>query len=462
MNMSRLAKLYVGGVLSAGLLVAASTLWQPYSGLNPWVTFGALVTLATFAQLFKAEAPDHQLYYATPLFYFAGLFLLTPPLVVVLVVVPHLVEWVRERLRHGPHLRAWYLQPFNIAMYVIAGQAAFSLFTALWSGAADYSQPACLIAIFVAALTFGILNHGILGLALVLARGVSWRESGVLDIENVTTDLILLCLGSTVAAVWQISPLLISTTLAPLILMYRALKIPQLKHDALTDVKTGLYNAQHFNRALPLEFDKARRFNRPLSVVIADLDLLRNINNIYGHLAGDAVLAAIGQIIRKSIRDNDTAARFGGEEFVILLPDIGPGAALEIAERLRAAVEAARFEVATSSEPIHATLSLGVAHYPADALAPNELLHMADLAVYQAKLQGRNRVALAQEVPDGLKLEGAPSEERLANVYTSGAPAPASRPAVQHVAPAARGAADRMFPTTPSKSRNSLPWSLRN
>jgi len=136
-----------------------------------------------------------------------------------------------------------------------------------------------------------------------------------------------------------------------------------------------------------------------MSIIMADLDLLRDINNSYGHLAGDAVLKGIAEVFRKQLRHYDVPARFGGEEFAILLPETPPEQALEIAERIRRAVADRRFEVETSSEPIRATISLGVAGFPKDGTDPNELIHQADLAVYRAKLQGRNRVQGASSEP---------------------------------------------------------------
>jgi diguanylate cyclase (GGDEF)-like protein/putative nucleotidyltransferase with HDIG domain len=132
---------------------------------------------------------------------------------------------------------------------------------------------------------------------------------------------------------------------------------------------------------------------------MADLDLLREINNTYGHLAGDAVLKGIADVFRAELRHYDVPARFGGEEFSILLPETPPEQALEIAERIRRAVAARQFDVETSSEPIRATVSIGVAGYPKDAQDPNALIHQADLAVYRAKLQGRNRVLGASSEP---------------------------------------------------------------
>ncbi len=133
-----------------------------------------------------------------------------------------------------------------------------------------------------------------------------------------------------------------------------------------------------------------------MSLIMADLDLLRDINNSYGHLAGDAVLQGIAEIFRAQLRHYDVPARFGGEEFSILLPETPPDQALEIAERIRRAVAEREFEVETAAEPMRATVSIGVAAFPKDGSDANELIHQADLAVYRAKLQGRNRVLGAE------------------------------------------------------------------
>ncbi|MFL5945662.1 MAG: diguanylate cyclase, partial [Gaiellaceae bacterium] len=147
------------------------------------------------------------------------------------------------------------------------------------------------------------------------------------------------------------------------------------------------------------ELQRAQRFERPMSLIMADLDLLRDINNSYGHLAGDAVLKGIADVFRQQLRHYDVPARFGGEEFSILLPETPPEQAMEIAERIRRAVAQRTFDVETSSEPIRATVSIGVAAYPKDGNDANELIHQADLAVYRAKLQGRNRVLSASSEP---------------------------------------------------------------
>jgi diguanylate cyclase (GGDEF)-like protein/putative nucleotidyltransferase with HDIG domain len=234
----------------------------------------------------------------------------------------------------------------------------------------------------------------------------------------------MIYLGSIVAVLWGMNPFLIIPALLPLVLMYRALTIPALKQQAQTDSKTGLLNARHFAEVFAEEIERARRTRRPLAVVMADLDLLRSINNTYGHLAGDVVLSGIGATIRKTIRGNDIAGRFGGEEFVIILPELGPDEARSLAERVRQAIEATRFEVATSPTPIRATMSLGVACFPADGDSPTSLTQAADVAVYQAKLNGRNRVVMAGDVPHSIKLEDAAHGDRIETVDTAAAGSP--------------------------------------
>lgn len=171
-----------------------------------------------------------------------------------------------------------------------------------------------------------------------------------------------------------------------------ALQIPALQRKAEIDAKTGLFNARYFSQALEKELARPERFDRPLTVVMADLDDLRHINNTYGHIAGDAVINGIAHLAQKSLRDYDIVARFGGEEFAILMPETTPEQAQPRIEALRAAIEAAKFEAPAAHTAIKATLSFGIAGREKTAQKADEILHNADLAAYQAKQQGRNRI----------------------------------------------------------------------
>jgi diguanylate cyclase (GGDEF)-like protein len=151
-------------------------------------------------------------------------------------------------------------------------------------------------------------------------------------------------------------------------------------HDGLT----GLLNHRAFHEHLARELAKAGRSGSAVSVLLADLDYFKAINDTHGHLAGDGVLRAVGDAVRASARTGDVGARLGGEEFAILLPGAGPATARLVAERLRAAVE--------RMAGVSVTTSVGVSSSQSGEISPNELLERADGALYEAKRQGRNRV----------------------------------------------------------------------
>jgi diguanylate cyclase (GGDEF)-like protein len=156
---------------------------------------------------------------------------------------------------------------------------------------------------------------------------------------------------------------------------------------AVTDSLTGLYVRRYFLVKLQEELHRAERYDNILSVVMADLDHFKNINDTYGHDAGDRVLKTIGKFLQQNIRDVDMVARYGGEEFVIMIPEAANDAAHILSERLRKQMSELRIE---DLPPI--TISLGIATYPFDGSDLADLIKKADAAMYAAKRDGRNRV----------------------------------------------------------------------
>ncbi|HEY7017950.1 MAG TPA: diguanylate cyclase, partial [Gaiellaceae bacterium] len=376
--------------------VATATAVPLLARLSPdtpgWATFLILGTIAAVAQLFVVRMPRlNQSYHTTIVFLVPAAMLLPPELVVLIGVVQHIPEWLKSR-------SAWYIQVFNIANWTLSMLAAYAAFHGILDLAPTSDVVYAIAGIAAAAAIVGV-NHLLMAPMLHLARGHSLRESGLFSFPSLSTDLVLAMLGVAIAVFWSSNPWLIPFAVAPLLLIHRSLSVPQLQEEARVDAKTGLFNARHFAAAMSEELLRAARFERPLSLVMADLDLLRDINNTYGHLAGDAVLQGIAEVFRSQLRHYDVPARFGGEEFAILLPETPPEQAFEIAERIRRAVADRTFDVETSSEPIRATVSIGVAAFPRDGADANELIHQADLAVYRAKLQGRNRVLDASSEP---------------------------------------------------------------
>jgi diguanylate cyclase (GGDEF)-like protein/putative nucleotidyltransferase with HDIG domain len=360
-------------------------------GTRGWTTFVILGGIAALAQLFVVRTPRNQSYHTTIVFLLPAAMLLPPELVALIGVIQHIPEWLKSR-------SAWYIQIFNICNWTLSMLAAYASFHGILRVGSGGDLKYAAAGLAAAGAIVGV-NHVLMAPMLHLARGHSLRESGLFSFPSLSTDLVLAMLGVAMAAFWVRNPWLIPFSAAPLLLIHRSLSVPQLQEEARVDPKTGLFNARHFAAALNEELMRAERFERPLSLVMADLDLLRDINNTYGHLAGDAVLQGIAEVFRSQLRHYDVPARFGGEEFAILLPETPPEQAFEIAERIRRTVAARTYDVETSSEPIRATVSIGVAAYPRDGADANELIHQADLAVYRAKLQGRNRVLDASSEP---------------------------------------------------------------
>ncbi|MBI5031464.1 MAG: diguanylate cyclase [Chloroflexi bacterium] len=417
--MTKRAWVYVIGWIIAGGILSAWVAQVAAPSSFPAFTFFAFLSFATIAQFLKVPAPNHQLYYLNTIFLFASALLLPPFWFVSIVIISLAIQWLKERLTGSPHLRDWYLQPFNMSTHIICGLVSSRLVLALMSIDTPLLSSTTVIAALAGALTYVVINHLAIGGALVLARGVTWRESGILEIENLLMDYVGLCMGYMLSVIWKIDAGLMVTTLAPLILVYRALAVPGLKKEAQTDGKTGLLNAHYFNKLFITEMDRAENLQHPLSVIMADLDLLRNINNSYGHLAGDAVLVGVAKIVRDEIRKYDLAGRFGGEEFCIALPETPLEEAVSIAERIRRAIESTGFKLNENALSINVTMSFGVASFPQDATAPNELIHQADVAVYQAKLQGRNCVVCSGNVPHSVKLEMPGVVNRLETAHGS-------------------------------------------
>ena len=204
--MSRRAWIYIWSVLLVGVALCAWALWSAPPAGDELPTFLAFVAFATLAQLYTARAPGHQSYHFTLVFLLAGALLLNPSLFVLVVAIPHLVEWVRERWTHSPRLRNWYLQPFNIATHVIAGLAARWAFILLNGETTRLVSITSLVAAVWASIAYVLLNHVLVGIAISTARKVSLRKSGVLDVENLVTDWILLVMGVTVAVAWTSNP----------------------------------------------------------------------------------------------------------------------------------------------------------------------------------------------------------------------------------------------------------------
>ena len=404
-DLPRAARIYVAGVLAAALMagIAGILLAPPQLERAPVAIL--LLLCATIAQQFKVKSPKHQSYYTTTIFFFAGAVLLRPAYIIAIILAAHAVELLRVRYR-------WYIPAFNVANFVLCSMAAGAIFaigqSTKHSGAGG--------AVFYAALagvTFVALNHFLTALVIMWARGVPISRAGTMDWENLGTDLALMSVGALGSLLWLTNPWLVPLCLGPLFLIYRSLLVPSLKEEARTDPKTELANMKHWNQLAQAEVERARRFKRPLSVALADFDLLRDLNNRHGHLMGDQMIRRVADAIRAALREYDVPARFGGDEFAILMPETTLAEAMAVAERIRRGVESIVLKSGDGSAPA-ASVSIGVALFPSHGRNASDLLAAADRAVYQAKALGRNRVcAFADREAENLRPIRVPASSRL-------------------------------------------------
>lgn len=166
-----------------------------------------------------------------------------------------------------------------------------------------------------------------------------------------------------------------------------------LRELVIKDGLTGLYNHRHFQDALNAELSRSQRYSNECSILFIDLDHFKHYNDAHGHLKGDELLVDIANIIQNSMRESDIAARYGGDEFVVILPQTGKKEATAFAEKIRQGIKEFEFygEDVLPEGPV--TASLGISTFPEDGSGNNALIQAADDALYQAKLEGKNKVA---------------------------------------------------------------------
>jgi diguanylate cyclase (GGDEF)-like protein len=174
-----------------------------------------------------------------------------------------------------------------------------------------------------------------------------------------------------------------------------------VQRQAVTDELTGLSNVRSLHSALDREIERSRRFNSPLGLVMLDIDDFKKVNDEFGHQQGDEVLTAVAHVLREHSRDIDVPARYGGEELAVVVPQTDSGGAVQLAERMREAIERLQIARFDHGAPLTITASFGVAEIPASARDKSTLIAAADAALYRAKRAGKNRVERADPVTAG-------------------------------------------------------------
>jgi diguanylate cyclase (GGDEF)-like protein len=327
--------------------------------------------------------------------FFAAAALLSPGWAGLCAVLVHGHLWWRSVGRRvAPHR-----QMFTMAVFVLATVAASAVMTWLRAGLpSGFGTPVLAAGILV----FFTINSALVAGAMVASaprQGVS-EVLGTAD-ENLL-EVATLCVGALVAAAMVVNPWLILLAVPPLLVLQQAVLVRHLEKVASTDAKTGLLNSAAWH--VRAERAVTRRGRQPpaAALLVLDLDHFKNVNDTYGHLAGDDVLAAVAEALRAEVRDGDLVGRFGGEEFVILLagrPEQADAdtqdAAQSVADRIRRRVASLAVGIETPDGPLTIaglSISVGAAVRPDGCGDLRTLVQAADAALYAAKRAGRNRV----------------------------------------------------------------------
>ncbi len=311
------------------------------------------------------------------------------------------------RVRRAP----LYRRMFSAAALGTAGAAASTVFRHVGSAAALqpvswlahpgshvwFMKPVAVLTAVGCAALFSVLNTSLVAVAAHTAEPQARWAEVLWDRERLLLDLTEICVGVLVAIACALSPVLLCVALPPVIVLQRSLMHQQLQAAARTDAKTGLLNATAWQREADAEISRALRASESLALLLADVDHFKRVNDTYGHLAGDDVLRGLAGELRQQVRGSDVVGRFGGEEFVVLLPHTDADEACKIAERLRQ--RASVMDVYADNAAMNVTISIGIAILGVHGTDLFELLAAADLALYRAKDAGRDRVCVYS--PDG-------------------------------------------------------------
>lgn len=390
----------------------ALTLVLLWPGRTPiggdWVRLGVLLTLSVAQTELSRRTEQIRRYFAgvphvnmTSVWIGAGALLLSPLLAAMLTVAIYTHLWLR--VWRPMTVRPAYRVVFSGSTMVLACLAVGPVLRAFQVGDTLVDAPrtaVSVVAIVVAIAAFTAVNSVLIMCGLKLHN----PQRALLPLYGSFADNALeiatLCLGGVTAVLLVAYPPAAVLMLLPVVVLHRCVLMRQLQELATHDTKTGLLNDYEWRNRADGELARAERKRSVFAVLIIDLDLFKSVNDEYGHLAGDAALREVAEAIRQQVRAYDSVGRFGGEEFVVLLPEMPDDDARVVAERIRGAVAQLIVNVVIDQHTFVVSglsVSIGVAAYPDTATALDQILNQADAAMYRAKNNGRNRVVSYSE-----------------------------------------------------------------
>ncbi len=329
------------------------------------------------------------------LWVFTGVVLLPLPLVATLTAVTYLYAWARVDGQSRAHKKV-----FTAATFVLASAGAAAVLGV--GGPADEGAippgPLGLLVLVGAAASWWFINFALVVVVLCVSNPGMPVRAALGDLADQLVVAAALGLGIGMAALLVYSPWLVLVLMVTVVVLHQQFLLPQLRRQARTDAKTGLLEPVFFTELANALLDRLREQARPAALLMIDLDRFKRINDELGHSAGDDAIQAAADVLRHELRGSDLIARFGGDEFVLLLPGVGADQISDVGARVLAALRGHRPLVTANSGPaglLGLPASVGVALYPQHGATVDELLLLADAAQQEAKRAGGDRFAVA-------------------------------------------------------------------
>jgi diguanylate cyclase (GGDEF)-like protein len=413
-SLPRPALSYVLGVDAVALtitaLAVASTTFGDRPGIRPteWVAF-AVLAVASVLHLESARGIERRREMAAntspytnlkSLWVFAGLLLLPLSLVVALVVISYGYSWIRVYGRTIAHRKI-----FSAATFILASAAAAAVLRAggLLTEPRVPTGPWSLVIVLSAAATWWLVNFALVIGAILLSSPDATARGALGDLADQVVVVAGLGLGVAVGALQASYPWVVPILMVTVLCLHRDLLLPQFQRAAGTDSKTGLATSSYWANAVPAELARAESLRSTVGLLMLDLDKFKEINDTYGHPAGDRALKAVGETVRAEVRQGDLVARVGGDELAVLLPGASEREVLEVAERIRDRLSTLTVTVNTQTTNTAVITgvpaSFGAAVYPDVAGTMDQLVLAADNALLTAKRAGRNTIVSARPNP---------------------------------------------------------------
>jgi len=359
--------------------------------------------LATGIERIRRRAAQTSYFDLSSVWTFAAALLLPPALAAAVIAVVYLHLWQRVwRPANVPVHRHVY----TTATVVLAAAAAHGVVTGAGGLPGGPDDVAGVAGIAAAVLVYVVVNTLLVAGVIALTHEWPGARELVGRWDDNALEVATLCMGGLAAVTIGSTPWLVALVLPPILVLHRAVLVRHLEEVASTDAKTGLLNSAGWQEEAARTLHRTQRARATAAVLILDLDHFKLVNDAHGHLAGDDVLAAVAAELRAGVREQDLVGRFGGEEFVVLLPELPPGPLGEaemraVAERLRRLVAELDVPVCTPDGNLTISglsVSVGGAAIPVDADTLEQALKVADAALYAAKRGGRNLVRIAGPV----------------------------------------------------------------